>query len=111
MPQPDRAREDRATGVSVSLAAANGASPCERFADGLVTDVMDGSLDRAARPVVLAHLVHCEACSALLARMRSVVRLLGRVPTLLEADAPADLVVLETCLPLLALRRLDPAPG
>ena len=97
--------------MSTGLSPAAGSPLCAELERGLVTELMEGTLDRAARPFVVAHLRVCSACSSLLSRMRAVVRLVGRAARSTHTDADeraADDAVLDVCLPLLELRRLDP---
>jgi anti-sigma factor ChrR (cupin superfamily) len=97
--------------VSGLVPAADWSPLCAELERGLVSDLMEGTLDRAARPFVVAHLRVCAACSSLLSRMRVVVRLVGRATRGAQvghADEAADDAVLDLCLPLLELRRLDP---
>ena len=46
----------------------------------LVTDYLEGQLDRATRAEIEVHLSLCEGCATYLDQMRQTIRELGRVP-------------------------------
>jgi anti-sigma factor RsiW len=46
----------------------------------LVTDYLEGALDRAQAAELEAHLGLCEGCATYLEQMRATIRVLSRVP-------------------------------
>ena len=61
----------------------------------LVTDYLEGSLPRAERRRLEAHLADCPHCTEYLAQMRATIRLTGRLePRDLTGEMREDLVEL-----------------
>jgi anti-sigma factor RsiW len=66
-----------------------------RQAVSLMTDYLDGALDRRDRDRLEAHLAGCPHCSEYLAQIRATIAAAGRVePDDLSAEALGDLVEL-----------------
>jgi hypothetical protein len=76
-------------------------SMCDRFAAGLVTDLMEDALDRFVRPAVVAHVRVCEVCASLYSRMRKVVQIVARSIPHSDSDEVADRSVIDACRPAL----------
>ena len=56
-----------------------GRIPCRQVVE-LVTDHLEGVLDRATTTEVTTHLAHCRGCAEYLDQMRETVRRLGQLP-------------------------------
>jgi anti-sigma factor RsiW len=66
-----------------------------RQAVELVTDYLEGALDRRDRERLEAHLAACPHCSEYLAQMRRTLDVLGRIePDELEPEVQDELVAL-----------------
>ncbi len=62
---------------------------CQEMVE-LVTDYLEGALDRATRTKVAAHLAECDGCADYVEQMRATVAMLGRVETSSLDDAAMD---------------------
>jgi anti-sigma factor RsiW len=81
--------------------------PCQEFV-ALVTDYLDGALDRGQVAVVDAHLASCDGCTTVLAQWRMVVELVGH---LRERDVDEADPLVRTALMDAFRRIMGPAAG
>ena len=64
------------------MSRSKGGIPCQRI-QGMLSEYIDGKLNKADKGVVEAHLEVCDTCSRELEALRMTVQLLHRVPEVL----------------------------
>lgn len=91
------------------MSRSKGGIPCQRI-QGMLSEYIDGKLNKADKGVVEAHLEVCDTCSRELEALRMTVQLLHRVP---EVSIPRPFTVVaprrEHAFGVTSLRWLRPA--